>query len=61
MDIYKHIVYNPHQRSINAVIVEAQEESEEWQFSHSQPVTEWEWVAVFSRWVQEDKSPPTDN
>ena len=54
MDIFKHIKYNPHMRSIESVIEEAQKESLGWKFEHSQPVTEYEWIAIFSRWVQED-------
>ena len=60
MEIIKHIKYNPHMRMIEGVIDEAQEESSEWKFEHSQPVTEYEWIAIFSRWVQEDpKALPT--
>ena len=53
MDIYKHIKYNPHMRSIEDVIVEAQKESKEWCFVRSQPVTEYEWVAIFEKWEYE--------
>ena len=49
--IYKHIVYNPHMRNIDAVINQAQEDGKDWQFSHAQPVTEYEWVAVFEKWI----------
>jgi len=54
--IYKHLVYNPHMKSIHAVIQEAQDEKNlnsglEWQFVRSQPVTEYEWVAIFEKWV----------
>lgn len=57
MDIYKHIVYNPKEKNIATVIDEAQSEmfggSKEWQFVRSQPVNEYEWVAIFSKWVNE--------
>ena len=58
MTIYKHIVYNPHQRNIQSVIQEAQdrgnlEGSLEWKFERSQPVTEYEWVAIFEKWQDE--------
>jgi len=54
--IYKHLVYNLHMKSIHAVIQEAQDEKNlnsglEWQFVRSQPVTEYEWVAIFEKWV----------
>lgn len=49
--IYKHIVYNPHMRNIDAVINQAQGDGKDWQFSHAQPVTEYEWVAVFEKWI----------
>lgn len=57
-DIYKHIVYNPHMKNITAVIQEAQdienlESGREWQFVRSQPVTEYEWVAIFQKWDSE--------
>ena len=55
MNIYKHIVYNPHMRSIKQVIDEAQGQDGkmrgalEWKFERSQPVTEYEWVAIFEQ------------
>lgn len=49
--IYKHIVYNPHMRNIDAVIDQAQEDGKDWQFSHAQPVNEYEYVAVFEKWI----------
>ena len=65
MEIYKHIKYNPNMRDIEGVIDEAQKESNEWKFEHSQPITNYEWIAIFSRWVQEDtkatKVPYLDN
>lgn len=58
MDIYKHIVYNPHLRNIQSVIQEAQDKtilegSKEWQFVRSQPISEYEWVAIFKKWESE--------
>ena len=55
MEIYKHLVYNPHMKGIHQVIQEAQdsgnlESGKEWQFVRSQPVTEYEWVAIFEKW-----------
>lgn len=65
MEIYKHIKYNPQMRFIEGVIEEAQKDSDEWKFEHSQPITGYEWIAIFSRWVQEDpkalKLPNTKN
>ena len=54
MNIYKHIVYNPHMTNIQAVIQEAQdrenlESGREWRFVRSQPVTKYEWVAIFKK------------
>ena len=54
--IYKHMVYNPHMKNIQAVIQEAQDEENlnsglEWQFVRTRPVTEYEWVAIFEKWV----------
>lgn len=54
MEIFKHIKYNPFMRDIVSVIEEAQIESSEWKFEHTQPVTQYDWIAIFSRWVQED-------
>ena len=58
MDIYKHIVYNRHIQSIRSIIQEAQDKSnlesgKEWCFLRSQPVTEYEWVAIFEKWEDE--------
>ena len=55
MTIYKHIVYNPHLANIRNIIQQAQdsgnlEGSEEWCFLRSQPVSEYEWVAIFEKW-----------
>jgi len=50
MDIYKHIVYNPNLAKIEAIIEDAQEESKEWCFERAQPITEYEWVAIFRMW-----------
>jgi len=69
MDIYKHIVYNPHQCNIQSVIQKAQDAGnldggKEWKFERSQPVSEYEWVAIFERWQSEitgtsyDPNPP---
>lgn len=65
MNIYKHIIYNPHQRNIKSVIQEAQdseavEGSREWKFERAQPVNEYEWVAIFEKWQDEfgDTPPP---
>lgn len=54
--IYKHIVYNPLMQNIKAVIQEAQDEENlnsglEWQFVRVQSITEYEWVAIFEKWV----------
>jgi len=49
MDIYKHISFNPKQRSVSAVIIEAQRESKEWCFERIQPITEYEWIAIFRK------------
>ena len=55
MDIYKHFVYNPHLISISAVIANFEiNESNEWCFERCQPVTEYEWVAIFRKWVYEE-------
>lgn len=51
MNHYKHIIYNPNFRSIEAVIKEAEKDSPYWQFVRSQPVTEYEWVAIFEKWI----------
>jgi len=51
MNIYKHIVYNPQQRDIESVIEEAQDDTNQWQFIHSQSITEYEWVVVFEKEV----------
>lgn len=51
MDIYKHIVYNPKLRNIESVIKEAQKNDDEWCFERTQPITEYEWVAIFRKWV----------
>lgn len=64
MDIYKHIVYNPYMKNIQSVIQEAQdlenlEGGKEWQFVRSQPVTEYEWVAIFEKWQNEITGTPT--
>ena|SRR3990167_6036783 len=64
MDIYKHLVYNPHMKGIHTVIQEAQdpgnlESSREWQFVRTQPVTEYEWVAIFEKWQDEFSGTPT--
>jgi len=58
MTIYKHITYNPYERGIRLVIQEAQnknnlEGSPEWCFLRSQPVTEFEWVAIFEKEMPE--------
>src|SRR3990167_5032565 len=55
-NIYKHLVYNPHMRNIQQVIQEAGDEENlnsglGWQFVRVQPVTEYEWVAIFMKWV----------
>ena len=65
MDIYKNIVYNPHQRNIQSVIQEAQdntnlESGKEWQFVRSQPITEYEWVAIFEKWENEITESPIE-
>ena len=54
--IYKHIVYNPLMKNILVVIQEAQDEENlnsglEWQFVRTQPITEYEWVAIFEKWI----------
>ena len=54
MTIYKHMIYNPHTQGIREVIQQAQdrgnlEGSPEWCFLRSQPVTEFEWVAIFEK------------
>jgi len=64
MQIYKHIVYNPHLKNIQNVIQEAQDETnlesgKEWQFVRSQPITEYEWVAIFEKWECENVGIPT--
>ena len=58
MNVYKHIVYNPHTKSIAVVIQEAQdienlESDKTWCFLRSQPVTEYVWVAIFEKWENE--------
>lgn len=58
MNVYKHIVYNPHMENITNIIEKAQdienlECGREWYFLRSQPVTEYEWVAIFERWQNE--------
>lgn len=63
MTIFKHIVYNPHQRNISSVIQEAQdcsnlESGKEWAFVRSQPITEYEWVAIFEKWEDEITGTP---
>ena len=56
MNVYKHIVYNPHITSLQKIISDAQQgengvnDGLEWQFMRSQPVTEYEWVAIFEKW-----------
>ena len=58
MKIYKHITYNPQFTSdkghLDHVIKLAQEESKEWKFERVEVVTDYEWVAIFSREVKED-------
>jgi hypothetical protein len=54
MTIYKHLIYNPYQKGIRAVIQEAQDEGnlesgKEWCFLRTQPVTGFEWVAIFEK------------
>lgn len=66
MDIYKHLVYNPHMEGIQSVIQKAQDKSNlesgpEWQFVRSQPITEYEWVAIFEKWENENVGTPTPN
>ena len=41
---------------LSAVLADVEAESKEWCFERSQPVTEYEWVAIFRRWVQEADS-----
>ena len=58
MKIYKHIAYNPHLTNIQTIIQQAQdsnnlEGSKEWCFVRSQPITEYEWVAIFQKWENE--------
>lgn len=48
MDRYKHIVYNPHLTSIEGIIKKLNDDT--WQFVRSQPITEYEWVAIFEKW-----------
>ena len=65
MNVYKHIVYNPHMKSIAVVIQEAQdiESDRTWCFLRTQPITEYEWVAIFEKWGADklNKLPnPTD-
>ena len=64
MDIYKHIAYNPHLANIQTIIQQAQdssnlEGSKEWCFVRSQPITEYEWVAIFQKWENEIIGIPT--
>ena len=54
--IYKHLVYNPYMKNIQQVIQESQNEENlnsglEWQFVRTQPITEYEWVAIFEKWI----------
>lgn len=53
MDIYKHFTYNPRTTTIDYLIKEAQKDSEEWCFERCQPITEYEWVAIFRKWVSD--------
>ena len=58
MDI-KHISFNPKQRSVSAVIIEAQRESKEWCFERIQPITEYEWIAIFMRFLENEQEKRT--
>ena len=54
IDEYKHIVFNPKMTS-NPIetaikINNKEKDGDSWQLSHIVPCTEYEWVAVFSRW-----------
>lgn len=54
MQIYKHLTYNPFLKGIREIIIEAQdtsnlEGSPAWCFLRCQPVTQYEWVAIFER------------
>jgi len=53
MDIYKHIVYNPHLQNTESVIESATKDDKEWCFERIQPVSEYEWVAIFRKWKSE--------
>ena len=59
MNIYKHIVYNPHMTEISAIIQMQESQNGEWCFVRSQPVTEYEWVAIFEKWQDEFGKTPT--
>ena len=54
VDEYKHIVFNPTMtNSPISFVIEASHKSKDgdtWQLSHIVACTEYEWVAVFSRW-----------
>ena len=49
MNRYKHIIYNPHMRNIESVI-NSLGGNPVWCFVRAQPVTEYEWVAIFETW-----------
>ena len=51
MNLYRHIVFNPHLQNIQAVLKSF--DDERYALAHVVPVTEYEWVAVFERWESE--------
>lgn len=49
MNIYNHIIYNPHLEGIQSVINRLGGDTI-WALHHIVPITEYEWVAVFEAW-----------
>jgi hypothetical protein len=52
MNIYKHIVFNPHLESIETVINRLGPPTV-WYLSHVVPCQEYVWIAVFEAWDSE--------
>ena len=50
MNIYKHIVYNPQLGVSPLTQIVEKMNGTIWGLHHVQPVTEYEWVAVFEAW-----------
>lgn len=54
MDVYKHITINPHLEKLEKVLTNMEEEDKEYYLHSIVPVTEYQWVLVFTKWLYEE-------